>query len=118
MKTTGHEKAQQGQTAVREWLEQHGFVVAEVKNVSANGIDILAIKNGKGISVEVKTVIEGSRGSRVKKPHPKSDFVAVVMPSGFIYVETTTDWMKNTAKDGTRSITRLVEFYSLLRESK
>lgn len=112
-----HQKAQDGQTLVRQWLEANSFVVAEVKNVSANGVDILAIKNGVGFTVEVKTVIGGERGSRVKKPHPKSDFIAVVMPSGHIYVETTADWMKLTAKDGTRSMTKVVDFYRLLKEA-
>jgi len=110
-----HEKAQSGQTRVRSWLEENGFVVAEVKGVTANGIDILAIKNGTGISVEVKTVIRSRGVNRVTKPHPKSDYVAVVMPSGYIHVEPTADWLRSCQKDGSRSIGKLVNFCELLR---
>lgn len=112
------QKAKDAQGVVRKYLVMNGFEVAEVSNVSANGIDILAIKNGKGYAVEVKSVIRGDRGSRVKKPHPKSDLVAVVLPNGFIHIELTSDWNRLCQKDGSRSLTRLVDFHELVTANK
>lgn len=103
-------KAQYGQTCVKKWLSSNGFTVAEVSNITANGVDIVAIKNGRGISVDVKT----SSNARINRPHPKSDFVAVVMPSGSIHIEQTTEWMRLVQKDGSRSMKKLFDFYELI----
>ena len=109
-------KAAQSQKIVLDFLIKNGFTVSEVSNPSANGIDIVAIKNGKNLLVEVKSVIRSSRSWNVKKIHPKCDYVAIVMPSGHLHFESAFDWRKLTDKNGARSISRLVNFYNVLNE--
>lgn len=108
------QKAELSQRIVADFLRENRFVLSEVNNPSANGIDIVAIKNNKHFLIEVKSVFETARSWRVKKIHPKSDYVAVVMPNGKIHFESATDWLKLTDSTGSRSITSLVHFYQLL----
>jgi len=108
------DKANLSQRRVVEFLKDHNFILSEVKSPTTNGIDIVAIKDSKNISVEVKSVIRSSRSWKVRKPNIKSDYIAVVMPSGTIHFESMSDWLSLCSKDGSRSITKLVNLYELI----
>lgn len=100
------------QETVSIFLKDRGFTIAEVNKPTANGIDIVAIKGNHSFLIEVKSVIKSTRSYRINKPHPKSELIAVVMPSGDIHFEQMKDWEKLCSKDGSQRITKLVEFYS------
>lgn len=114
LKEKSLDKAQQAQTLVREILELSGFTVAEVKNVSANGIDIVAIKSGEQFCIEVKTTFYTSRSWRVKKIHTKADYVFVLLPSGHLYIQDAISWRKAASIGGDRGITHIVRLYEAL----
>lgn len=113
-------KARISQAVVIDFLKNNNFEVAEVSHPNANGIDIVAIKNGRSFSFEVKSVIKTTRMWRINKlTNTKSDYIAVVMPSGRIWFETTEDWQKCCNDSGSRSITKLVNLdLKLLKEAK
>ena len=112
MSTKGKiKKAQDSQSRVVQLLRSKSFEVAEVKHPYKNGVDIVAIKDNQHFSIEVKTPIYSSRAWKVNKPCLKSDYVAVVMPSGDIHIEAMTDWLKLCRAGNIRTITKLVQFY-------
>lgn len=107
------DKANKSQRIVIEKLLANGFTIAEVKSPTANGIDIVAIKDNEHLEIEVKTVSKTDRAWRVTKPNIHSTYIAVVMPNGLIHWEYASDWMKNCSKDGSRRVTNLVRLYNL-----
>lgn len=114
---TALSKARNSQTRVVNFLKRNGFVVAEVNHPYANGMDIHAIKNGKGFSIEVKTVVYTSRSCRISPLHPKCEYIAIVLPNGVIHFESTKDWNALTDKNGYRRITTLCNLLQLLSEA-
>ncbi len=104
-------KAIESQKRVSDLLKSKGFEVAEVSHPFKNGVDIVAIKDNQHFSIEVKTPIYSSRAWKVNKPCKKSDYVALVLPSGDIHVEAMQDWEKLSRSGGVRTITKLVQFY-------
>lgn len=108
---TRMDKANRAQRIVCDFLEKHGFTLAEVRSPSANGVDIVAIKNRRHFSIEVKNVIRTCRSWRVNKPNLKSDMIAVVFPNNVIHFECISDWLKLCDKNNARRITRLVDFH-------
>jgi hypothetical protein len=113
-KLTGHEKADYSQRLVVSFLQDKGFTIAEVNKPSSNGLDIVAVKDNEYLLIEVKSVIHSTRSWIVKKIHPKSEYVAVVMPNDQIHLECSSDWIKHTDKNGSRSIGGLVKLYKLI----
>ena len=103
-------KGIESQKIVRDFLIDNGFIVSEINNINSNGKDIVAIKNNKNYSFEVKSVIRTARSYRVNKPDINCDYIAVVMPNKIIHIESMDDWLKLCNKSGNRSITRLVNF--------
>lgn len=107
------DKANKSQRIVASFLRDRGFTLAEVNHPTANGIDIVAIKNNKHFRIEVKSIIRTGRAWRVGKPHPDCDYIAVVTDNGLIHFESMSDWMRLATSDGSRHISSLV---SLLNE--
>lgn len=110
-------KAQQSQSIVRKLLEESGFTVAEVGSVTTNGVDLVAIKNGRHYSIEVKSACKTKRAWIIKKVTAPCDFVAIVMPTQDVHFDRIADHEKLTSKNGNRMITQLVHLYQLLKDA-
>lgn len=109
-------KAIYSQNLVCELLKAKGFIISEVNKPTSNGIDVVAIKNSKHLLIEVKTAIYSSRSWKIKKVHPKADYVAIVFPNDFIYFESVEMWNQLSDSSGNQTLTAMVNFFNLLNE--
>jgi predicted RecB family endonuclease len=100
---------------VAKHLRDRGFAVAIKESESSNGIDIVAIKNGKYFTIEVKGCIASTRTLVVgglSKSGLISTHVAIVTPKKNVIFQTTEDHLKLCRKtDKRRAVTKLVEIY-------
>jgi len=96
---------------VATYLHENGFVVAVSNSENSNGIDVVAIKDAKYFTVEVKTACKASKSLNVK-PIGKSgkvcDYIAIVTPNGNVIFNTMEEHLKLCSKKGTRGVTKLV----------
>lgn len=109
-------KAIYSQNLVCDYLKSKGFVISEVNKPTSNGLDVVAIKNGKSLLIEVKSAIYSSRCWKIKKVHPKADYVAIVLPSDEIYFESADMWSRLSDSIGNQTVTQIVNLYNLLKE--
>lgn len=107
-----HVTASRAVTQAREFLMAHGFTVSRANDVSANGPDLVAIKDGFGCKVEVKSVSNDRGTWKVRKVfRTEDDFVLLVFPSGAVHVEPMKTHLSRCSKDGTRFVTEIGRIY-------
>lgn len=107
-----HLRAENAVYAAREFLIGRGFYVSDPQNVSSNGPDLVAIKDGFGCKVEVKAVTRDRGTWKVRKVTRKDDdYVVFVFPSGGVHVEHMSLHLGQCGKDGTRFLTALGKIY-------
>lgn len=107
-----HAKAEKAVVLCKAHLEELGFIVSNPKDASANGHDLVAIKNGCGITVEVKAAFYSARMWKVSRVSKiTSDLVAIVFPSGKIHINSMQDHLKTCSKTGARALTCLGNVY-------
>lgn len=94
-----------------KYFESCGFtVLGKQRNISANGVDLHIVRDGRVFSVEVKTVSKSTRSYRVKGCHKpdSNDYIAMVYGSNVI-VQPMDDHIRLCSKDGTRAVSKLIE---------
>ena len=94
--------------SVKKLLRKMSFKPLAQSFGTKNGVDIWALKNGRVYSVEVKKV-KSQRGNNfsvraVEKNRTNDDFIAIVMPSGYVLFEPMKDHLKSCSAKGTRNI--------------
>ena len=100
---------------VREKLLALGFVVSNQKSDCANGVDLIAMKDGKPFLIEVKKAYYNSRAWKIPKVQKSglvSDIIAVVI-NDYVIFESMKDHLKLCDKGGFRSITKIAEFLKM-----
>lgn len=111
-KHKSHVKAEAAVKTCKTFFESLGFIVSDVQNASRNGHDLIAIKGGRGITIEVKATYFSSRAWLVSKVcKTQSDYVAIVFPSGHIHIDSMEIHLSQCTKDGNRGITHLGKIY-------
>lgn len=109
---------EQSHVIVKNHFENMGYKVMPLKNVNTNGADIKIINEYNVYLVEVKLAQKTTRSWRVtpvEKNRINDDYVAIVMPNSYVHIDTMKDHLKNSAKDRSRRITKLVNLYSRKR---
>jgi len=101
---------------VEKWLKERGYTIASNENDSANGIDIVAIKENYYFTIEVKRAEKGVRCFRIKplqKSGVISDYLAIVTPKGNVIFQTISEHKKLCSNTGYRDVTKLIRVYDL-----
>lgn len=91
-------------------MEELGFCVERTTN---KGPDLIFSINGSIITVEVKSVISRKNWTShivapVKPRRLNDHLIAIVLPSGSVYLEDMQSHLRKCAKSGARSVTDLV----------
>lgn len=90
----------------REFLIKMGFTVSLSQKESANGHDLIAIKDGRGFTFEVKPAIYSQRSFKVRPVSKKtSDGIIIVFPSGYCFVDGMQLHLAACSKSGYRFMT-------------
>lgn len=101
---------------VRKTLKDNGFILDEQRDERSNGIDIVAIKKGKALLIEVKQAKLHNRAWQVDKVSKKQQVtcntIAIVTPKGVI-LQPMREHLKLCAKNGMRYVTELVNIVTL-----
>jgi hypothetical protein len=108
---TKHIKAEKSVIVCKEFLEDHGYIVSNVKRAASNGHDLVAIKGSDAITIEVKTAFYSARSWKISKATTNSDLVAVVFPSGDIHFDSMFHHGKQCSKSGYRCVTQIAKIY-------
>lgn len=99
---------------VRNFLKENGFTVNDSKKEEANGIDIIALKDGNSYLIEVKKAVgnKSRLGYQIKSVSKKSeicDLIAVVTPNKNVFFLCMKNHLKNY-RGKTRGVSKLVYF--------
>lgn len=110
-------KKNKAESAVRKLLKALGFIVNKQKDQTYEGVDIVAMKNGEVILIEVKKAYQHNRAWQVdavsKKQKIVSNIVAIVTPNGVIF-QPMKEHLKLCTKNGMRYVTETVNMLKLL----
>ena len=102
---------------VRRLLKKQGFTLSNQKDERANGVDIVAIKGGEVLLIEVKKTIKHNRAWQVdpvsKRQQLTCNTIAIVTPNGII-IEPMVQHLKLCTKNGMRYITENVKLMGLV----
>jgi len=98
---------------VIDFLRNRRFEILNIKHKNATGFD-LTIHNGtRAFNVEVKALKKRKeafsfRTEHIYEPSRKADFMAVVFPDGYIFLEKMEDFLKCADKRGQRNFTEFL----------
>lgn len=99
------------ESKVRRELRKLGFTLSKQQNERKQGTDIVAMKNGVVLNIEVKEATLHNRAWQVDSVYPKQRIVcntiAIVVSHGII-LEPMSQHLKLCGKDGRRYITEYV----------
>ena len=107
------------ETTVRKYLLQQGFQLDQQRDERASGADIVAMKNGETLLIEVKNAIRHSRAWQVdrvsKAQQITCNTIAIVTPMGII-LEPMSQHLRLCSKGGTRYVTELVNLRKIVEK--
>jgi HJR/Mrr/RecB family endonuclease len=107
------------ETTVRKYLLQQGFQLDQQRDERSNGVDIVAMKNGETLLIEVKNAIRHSRAWQVDKVSKAQQItcntIAIVTPMGII-LEPMSQHLRLCSKGGTRYVTELVNLRKIVEK--
>lgn len=111
-------KLNRAEKHVRQQLKDSGFVLDEQRDERSNGVDIVAMKNGRVLLIEVKKAKKHNRAWQVdpvsKKQQTTCNTIAIVLPKGVTLLEPMTQHLKLCTKNGMRYVTEVVNLNCLL----
>jgi len=111
-------KRNRSESKVREELRSMGFTLDAQKDQTTNGVDIVALKNGKVLLIEVKKAKYHNRAWQVDPVSSKQQIVcntiAIVYPKGRIVLYPMSQHLKLCAKNGVRYVTENVNLVKLI----
>jgi HJR/Mrr/RecB family endonuclease len=107
------------ETLVRKFLKQQGFELDQQRDERSNGVDIVAMKDGQTLLIEVKPALQHSRAwqvDRVSKVQQLTcNTIAIVTPVGII-LEPMSQHLKLCSKGGSRYVTELVNLQKIVEK--
>jgi HJR/Mrr/RecB family endonuclease len=110
-------KRNKAENKVRRALRSMGFVLSKQRDQTHEGIDIVAMKGGEVLLIEVKKATRHNRAWQVdtvsKKQAIVSTTIAIVTPHGIVF-QPMKEHLKLCTKNGMRYITELVGMYKLM----
>jgi hypothetical protein len=105
---------QSSEYTVREYLQNKGWTVSN-HHINQNGFDLLAVRDGKFIVIEVKEALLVNdkywRVRTITEKAKQSDIIAIVMPNKYIHFDSMTHHLNCINSDGDRYITDMVNMY-------
>lgn len=110
-------KRNKSESTVRDLLLNNGFSLSEQADERKAGVDIIAMKNGMALLIEVKKASLHNRAWQVDKVSTKQaevcDTIAIVTPYG-VDILPMKDHLKLCKKDGKRYVTEVVKLHKAL----
>ena len=110
-------KKNKAESSVRKALKALGFTVNKQKDQTYEGVDIVAMKNGEVLLIEVKKAYKHNRAWQVdavsEKQRIVSNTVAIVTPNGILF-QPMKEHLKLCTKNGMRYVTESVNMLKLL----
>jgi Holliday junction resolvase-like predicted endonuclease len=111
-------KKNRAEKIVRRNLVEMGFSLDNQRDERHNGIDIVAMKEGKVLLIEVKKAKRHNRAWQVDSISAKQkttcNTIAIVMPDDTVLYEPMSQHVKLCAKNGMRYLTDMVNLCSVL----
>jgi Holliday junction resolvase-like predicted endonuclease len=111
-------KRNKAENIVRNVLKLRGFSLDEQRDERHNGIDIVAMKDGKALLIEVKKAKRHNRAWQIdpvsRKQQVTCNTIAIVLPNDDVVFEPMSQHVKLCAKNGLRYLTELVNLASVL----
>jgi HJR/Mrr/RecB family endonuclease len=110
-------KRNSAENKVRKVLKDNGFTLSKQKDQTHQGVDIVAMKKGQVLLIEVKKANLHNRSWQVdsvsKKQGVVCNTIAIVTPSGIVF-QPMKEHLKLCASNGMRYVTELVSMVKLL----
>lgn len=107
------------ETIVRKFLQQQGFQLDQQRDERSNGVDIVAMKDGETLLIEVKPALRHSRAWQVDKVSKVQQLtcntIAIVTPM-VIILEPMSQHLRLCSKAGSRYITELVNLQTIVEK--
>ena len=111
-------KRNKAENVVRNILKLKGFALDEQRDERHNGIDIVALKDGKALLIEVKKAKRHNRAWQIDpvslKQQVTCNTIAIVMPNKQVLFEPMSQHIKLCSKNGLRYLTELINLNSIL----
>lgn len=111
-------KKNKPESEVRKFLRNNGFTLDNQKSETSQGIDIVAMKNGKVLLIEVKKAKLHNRSWQVdavsKKQRTVCNTIIIVLPRKQLCIQPMTEHLKLCASNGIRYMTELVNLSKLI----
>jgi Holliday junction resolvase-like predicted endonuclease len=100
------------ESIVRKILVSRGFILSTQADEKTNGVDIVAMKDGKAFLIEVKKAKLHNRAWQIDPVSRKQSLlcntIAIVLPCKTVVFEPMSQHLKLCSKNGVRYITELV----------
>lgn len=110
-------KRNTAENKVRKILKQDGFTLNKQKDERHSGVDIVAMKNGQVLLIEVKKAYRHNRAWQVdavsKKQQEVCDTIAIVLPKGSVVFQPMKEHLKLCSKNGMRYVTEMINMATL-----
>jgi Holliday junction resolvase-like predicted endonuclease len=110
-------KKNKAESKVRRILKNNGFVLSSQKDQTNEGVDIVAMKEGEVLLIEVKKANLHNRAWQVdsvsKKQRVLCNTIAIVTPTHVVF-QPMKEHLKLCAKNGMRYVTELVGMCKLI----
>lgn len=110
-------KKNRSETKVRKILLDNGFTLSKQRDEKNEGVDIVAMKKGQVLLIEVKKAVRHNRAWQVdavsKKQAIVSNTIAIVTPTGVVF-QPMKEHLKLCASNGMRYITELVNMVKIM----
>lgn len=110
-------KKNRSETKVRKILLENGFTLSRQRDEKNEGVDIVAMKKGQVLLIEVKKAVRHNRAWQVdavsKKQAVVSNTIAIVTPKGIVF-QPMKEHLKLCASNGMRYITELVNMIKIM----
>lgn len=111
-------KLNKAEKTVRKALKMKGFSLDNQRDEKHNGIDIVAIKDGVALLIEVKKAKRHNRAWQVdpvsNKQQVTCNTIAIVLPDNEVLFEPMSQHIKLCSKNGVRYLTEVVNLCNLL----
>ena len=110
-------KRNRAENKVRKVLLENGFTLSRQRDERNEGVDIVAMKDGQVLLIEVKKANRHNRAWQVdavsKKQSIVSNTIAIVTPNG-VFFQPMKEHLKLCTKNGMRYVTELVNMVKLM----
>lgn len=108
-------KRNRAESKVRKQLRENGWTLSKQRTETQSGVDVVAMKKGQVLLIEVKKANLHNRSWQVDKVSTKQavvcDTIAIVLPRGVIVFQPMSEHLRLCAKNGMRYVTDVVNLF-------